>query len=384
MGKRRFSCWERCCRHNCGCHNCPHRPPPPPQTLIQLIQDSGSKRDTYGRIGYANTYLYTAPKDRKEDQLRKAEARFSKALDEYRWGAGAVRGGGSRLAKDMVDGGRRREEEAGGGGGRLKGRLGFIGVQVSARWRSGIKSAVQHSHCAPHPRSVSAPPSRCTLLPVPAAPAPGPPPPQGCAGRRPAQRVGRQRLRRRTGRAGIPGRGAGARRGEGGGGKREGCEGSCKPGGNSRGECAVWDPQQTTCRCRLQTSHMGPSPASQPAGLRPAPGRLLPLSHSRFPAAPPADDPAPCVCYTTTGIPGYAFNSSFTIMDVTPLPPPHTFSPCSARCTPPWPCPTASSPSPTSSSTWPTATWRDATTRCVVGARVWVGVHCEWSVWGAG
>ncbi|KAG2448186.1 hypothetical protein HYH02_006771 [Chlamydomonas schloesseri] len=54
------------------------------KTLIQLIQDSGSKRDTYGRIGYANTYLYTAPKDRKEDQLRKAEARFSKALDEYR------------------------------------------------------------------------------------------------------------------------------------------------------------------------------------------------------------------------------------------------------------------------------------------------------------
>ncbi|GFR40487.1 hypothetical protein Agub_g1054 [Astrephomene gubernaculifera] len=54
------------------------------RTLIQLIQDSSSKRDVYGRIGYANTYLYTAPKDRREEATRKAEARFSKALDEYR------------------------------------------------------------------------------------------------------------------------------------------------------------------------------------------------------------------------------------------------------------------------------------------------------------
>lgn len=43
-----------------------------------MIQDSGSKRDVYGRIGYANTYLYTAPKDRREESARKAETRFSK------------------------------------------------------------------------------------------------------------------------------------------------------------------------------------------------------------------------------------------------------------------------------------------------------------------
>ncbi|EFJ40533.1 hypothetical protein VOLCADRAFT_121713 [Volvox carteri f. nagariensis] len=54
------------------------------RTLIQLLQDDGSKRDVYGRIGYANTYLYTAPRDRREDSAKKAEARFSKALDEYR------------------------------------------------------------------------------------------------------------------------------------------------------------------------------------------------------------------------------------------------------------------------------------------------------------
>ncbi|KAG2487876.1 hypothetical protein HYH03_013459 [Edaphochlamys debaryana] len=54
------------------------------KVLIQLIQDSGSKRDVYGRIGYANTYLYTAPKDRREGSAKKAESRFSKALDEYR------------------------------------------------------------------------------------------------------------------------------------------------------------------------------------------------------------------------------------------------------------------------------------------------------------
>ncbi|GIL51578.1 hypothetical protein Vafri_7539 [Volvox africanus] len=54
------------------------------RTLIQLLQDGDSKRDVYGRIGYANTYLYTAPRDRREDLAKKAEMRFSKALDEYR------------------------------------------------------------------------------------------------------------------------------------------------------------------------------------------------------------------------------------------------------------------------------------------------------------
>ncbi|GLC38649.1 hypothetical protein PLESTB_000456300 [Pleodorina starrii] len=54
------------------------------RTLIQLLQDGGSKRDVYGRIGYANTYLCTAPRDRRDDSAMKAEARFSKALDEYR------------------------------------------------------------------------------------------------------------------------------------------------------------------------------------------------------------------------------------------------------------------------------------------------------------
>lgn len=63
----------------------PPAPPPPTgpgshlsQVLVQLLQDSGSKRDVYGRIGYANTYLYTAPKDRRDDNQKKAEARFGK------------------------------------------------------------------------------------------------------------------------------------------------------------------------------------------------------------------------------------------------------------------------------------------------------------------
>lgn len=51
---------------------------------MALLQDQGSKRDVYGRIGYANTYLYTAPKDRREDSVKKAEARFSKVRGEAR------------------------------------------------------------------------------------------------------------------------------------------------------------------------------------------------------------------------------------------------------------------------------------------------------------
>ncbi len=77
---------------------------PPPQTLVALLQDQGSKRDVYGRIGYANTYLYTAPKDRRDDSVKKAEARFSKVREgrggTAEGGGGQGEGRGSRPGND--------------------------------------------------------------------------------------------------------------------------------------------------------------------------------------------------------------------------------------------------------------------------------------------